>query len=332
MEIMKRKCLITENAVLNFFLLLIILLSSCGKDPDTGKPCFGCGRCKDFPEYDGYTFATFYSRGINRFAPCFNPKNHDEFVFYTIDYSTSKRQLVIGTISTKSERVILEDVRIGGQPKWGINGLIVFSSISDYKLYVISPDGKNYRAVTEIGGYLYPDWLDGEVVTAQYSERLSPPFFYSEVNINRWILDLPEHQQFRLGTNNALKEKAYLINAESPNIAVWSSSKNETITSKKSNGFNRIEGIAWHPNNKDIYYSTVKTGLFKINKEGKRENRLKKACDSRQYRYLSISADGQVIIVERVDAEQDENGNRHEKYDIVMMDINGNNEKKVFDN
>ena len=101
----------------------------------------------------------------------------------------------------------------------------------------------------------------------------------------------------------------------------------------ENNGRFQITGIDWHPNNIDIYYSTYREGLFKVNKNSKIVTKIKCGCDSRSYRYLSISPDGSKIIVERVDATEYQNntGSWTEEGKIIIMDIDGSNERNIFE-
>lgn len=322
------KTLILRFLTAGLFTLLLITFETCKKDKEI---CMACNKCENFPEPGG-GISTIKQKTNQRHAPCFNPSNPAEFIY--IKEAEYKYSLVKHNLSTKQESILLENVPIVGQPKWGKNGWIVFSQFSDYQIYILQDNGQLLTRITNGNAYLYPEWKNDAIIAAEFSFNLGVPYFYCELNKAGSIVDTFRNNRFTLGMINSIKEKAYLKSPDDPNISLgFENNSISTLTNDNFTGRNRIEGIFWHPNNQDIYYSTYREGLCKVNKNSKNVTKIRNGCDSRSYRFLSISADGKKILVERVDATDYHNstGSWTEEAKIYIMDIDGKNERNLFE-
>lgn len=307
--------------------LMCFLLQTCKKD----NICCKEEVCENFPKKEGIGVSIITQKPFQRHAPCFNPNNSDEFIYVKED--NNKYQLIKYNINSKIEIILLDNTVIVGQPKWGSNGWIVFTS-NDYQVNLLKDDGLNFKKITSVGYFLYPDWYNDSILSVEFSYNLGVPYFHCRINNIGQILDTIRNSSFTLGTVNKLNEEAYLEYRDNPNIIFKNANNNLfNLTSFNFNGRNRIEGIYWHLNNNDVFFSTYREGLYKINKNTRNNSKIKCGCDSRSYRYLSISPDGKKIIVERVDATnfQNKTGSWTEEGKIFIMDIDGKNERNVFE-
>jgi Tol biopolymer transport system component len=306
--------------------LLIFFQQGCKKDR---VKCLNCDKCENFPEPDG-GISTIKQKEFQRKAPCFNPNNGNEFIY--IKEEGRNQTLVKYNLSTNHETILLENAQIIGQPKWGKNKKIVYTG-TEFQINIINDNGNNHNVLTNNNSYLYPDWLNDSVISTEFSFNLGVPYFYCELSIIGNIIDTIRGSSFTFGSNNLQSENACLLYASDPNINIRKRGLFvSSLTNFENDGRNTITGICWHPNNSNIYYSTYREGLYVINKNTKERKKIRNGCDSRSYRFLSISPDGKKILVERVDATdyKNNNGNWTEEAKIYIMDIDGKNERDVF--
>lgn len=312
--------------------LLSLFCQTCKEDK------LGCSECNSKGEVDVCDSFPTATGGISivkpkpnqRFAPCFNPNDGSEFIY--VKEENFKQKLVKYNLNTEVETILLDATQIVGQPKWGKNGWITFSG-ANYQINLIKENGDMLHQITSSNFHLYPDWRNDSIIAFEFSFNLGVPYFYGELSLDGSIKDTIRNRSFTLGSMNYYGEGAFLIFRDNPNVNYFNNSKSVALTSFKFSGRNRIEGISWHPNSTDVYYSTYREGLYKVNINSKKVVKIRNGCDSRSYRYLSISPDGKKIIVERVDATdyQNTSGSWTEEAKIYIMDIDGKNEKNVFE-
>ncbi|MFN4785342.1 MAG: hypothetical protein ACK5EQ_05950 [Bacteroidota bacterium] len=305
--------------------MVCLFLQTCKKD----KVCRLDDKCENFPKPEG-GISTIKQKNIQKHAPCFNPNNSNEIVY--VKEENNKFQLIKFNIQSKVETVLLNNTNIVGQPKWGKNGWIAFIS-NDYQINLLKDDGSLNKKITSSNYYLYPAWVNDSSLSVEFSFNLGVPYFYCKINTNGLILDTIRNSSFRNGSVNSNNESAFQLYTANPSINLRLDKNVSQVIELENNGRFQITGIDWHPNNIDIYYSTYREGLFKVNKNSKIVTKIKCGCDSRSYRYLSISPDGSKIIVERVDATEYQNntGSWTEEGKIIIMDIDGSNERNIFE-
>ncbi|MCX6187456.1 MAG: hypothetical protein NTU43_10750 [Bacteroidetes bacterium] len=317
----------------SFIIISFVFVSSCEKDkqiinsPDNYCPV--CDSCANFiKDTLGGIPREAFELFDERKAPCFNPLDANEFVFIKEQDSSRKSSLVKYNMFTHNETTLLENILIDGQPKWGNNGLITF--INNYQICIIKADGSGFKRLTSFPYFEYPDWKNDSIIACKFTENLSYPNYYGELNIFTAKLDTLRNKYFNLGAFNRLHEKAYNKFWGDANIIYENIDSSVLLTNNSSDGKNEIVCISWHPNNQDIYFSKVINGIFKINKKSNTEILIKKGCNSRGYKLISMSPDGRKILVERVDATLENIKLIYLKSDIYIMDIDGRNEEKVF--
>lgn len=314
---------------LKYFFGIWLLVLLCFFLPNCKKTivCLDCDECMDFPEEsDGVNYINVYD-SVERRAPCYNPNDNNEFIFQKV--IAGKYSLVKGYINSKKEIVLLSNIKKFGQPKWGKNGWIVFS---DHQINIIREDGTKHSKITSSYYYLYPNWKNDSTISSQFSFNLAIPSFYCELNMKGEIIDTVRNGNFTLGCINRQNEAAYLTYRDDPNITIRSLSTNSILFKTNYNWDFRIQGIDWNMNNNDLYFSTIGDGLYKIAKNAKEHNRVRKGCDSKSYNYLSISPDGKNLLVEITDISylNKTKGELKVKVDIWIMDLETKQERKVF--
>jgi hypothetical protein len=294
--------------------------------------------CENFPEPEG-GISTIRQKPVQNHSPCFNPNNSNEIIYVKED--NGKYQLVKFNTQSKVVSLLLDSTIIVGQPKWGKNGWIVFSKL-DLNVYLIKDNGDSLKQITWYFENNYPSFLGDDKIFFSVSAETS--LGASGNKIIDWFgnrIDSLKAKDlggtFGINDINTNQIIASSICDNKSNCAIKYfdiGTKNyNSVYEFESSGRNAITGIFWHPNNDDIFYSTYREGLFKVNKNTKEVIKIKCGCDSRSYRYLSISSDGSKIIVERVDATdyQNKTGSWTEEGKIFIMDIDGKNEKNVVE-
>lgn len=288
------------------------------------KTCPGCQRCKDLIESP----VSIVDGDVQWKAPCYNPANGDEFVYYKVGLGV--HTLMKCNISTMEESVVLNNVRILSQPKWGRNGYIVFDDL-DFLLHIIKPDGSNHQVITPKPYFLYPDWKNDSTIVSMFQHTNANPNYRAEINIRATHLDTLKNLSAYHTAGNSIGEIALKKNSESPFVTYVNLAGTEKdLGDAKPGDGTSILGIAWSSNNTDIFYTQYRKGIFRVNKETEQVKRLKNACDTRSYRHLSISPDGKKILIERVNGESYPVDKVKETSHIYIMDIDGGDEELVL--
>jgi Tol biopolymer transport system component len=315
--------------------LMCLFFQTCKKD----KVCKQDEQCENFPKKEGIGVSIITQKPFQRHAPCFNPNNGNEIIY--VKEENNKYQLVKFNIQSKVETVLLDNTIIVGQPKWGENGWIVFSKL-DLNVYLLKENGDSLKQITTYFENNHPSFIGNTKVFISVGAETSPGASGNKIiDLEGNRVDSIKPQDFGrvYGINhvNKIIEVTSMGCENGGNCSIDYLNLSTKILTKLNefqfSGRNNLTGIFWHPNDEDIYYSTVREGLFKVNKSTKTLTKIKCGCDSRSYRYLSISPDGSKIIVERVDATdyQNKTGSWTEEGKIYIMDIDGNNEKNVFE-
>lgn len=330
----KIKWLIAQFHTTGLIALLCLLLPTCKKDYNDKKYT----DCENFAPSNGFGVGTIKQMSSQKHAPCFNPNNLEEFVY--VKEENNNYKLVKYDIQSKLETVLLDNTIVVGQPKWGRNGWIVFSGI-DLNVYLIKSNGDSLRKITTYFENNHPSFLGFDKIFASVGSETSTGasgnkiIDYSGKRVDSLLLTELEGLIW-LNHVNSLNEVCGSFKKDNKimiKILKYPNKTSSDYICKEFNGRIELTGIFWHPNNDDIYYSTYREGIFVLNKSSKNVTKIKCGCDSRSYRYLSISPDGNNIIAERVDATDYNiaNGSWTEEGKIVIMDIDGRNERNVFE-
>ncbi len=312
---MKKQLIITIFSLSTLFLIIF----SC-KNKET--ECLDCDVCEEFKGTKNNLNEILVNKNQELF-PFFNPNNSEEFIY--IKFSNNRYTLIKYNIKHSTADVLLTEADIASQPKWGKNGIVLFTD-SYQRLHLINSNGTNHRVLPIKGAIRYPEWKNDTIVTIEYTQKdLIPPHFFANLNILTNKLDVSKNNDANVIYNANVNEYAFhntvSLKAVANNLAY-------TIIDSVY-GIETIFDCKWGGDGSYIYFSTNKTGLFKVNKNTKAISKIKNACDTRYYRSLSISPDGKKMLVERVDAQLLK-GSPEEDAGIYLMDIDGKNEVKLF--
>lgn len=325
------------------FLSMVLGMISCRKDKVIPSPS---GDCQDFEIDQSFLGATIYSEDGEQFkTPCFNPINGNEITFFFKDQASGEFALYKYNISNK-QKIKITDAVIYGQPKWSKKGWIAYTRISPFSgyvdhIFIVKDNGDSLRQFTITKSNLYPAWsVDGNFLYWQYSPFLGYPYYLLKQGVNSNQTDTVFYDY--AGFNDISKDDI-LVSRISPtpsqNIYISTTSLNNfNFENQIGIGFTSIEGLSWHPNGTDFFYSEyVNGGLKKFNINTKQFQTIFCHCDSKYYRSPSCSPDGMKLAVERVNQEMeyDNNGNFTGKIlmksKIVLIDLHTLSETVILE-
>jgi len=319
---------INTTKLIGLLALLVFLYPSCKDDDVCTTPSF---KCEDFPERQGGgIFGPIIQKPNQRKSPCFNPNNPNEFIY--INIINNKQSIVKRNLASAVEEILVTDVSIITPPDWGLNNKIVYVD-RNYQLYTIDLNNSNAISQHTFQYYqLYPRWLNDSIIVCQYSFNLGRPYFRMSLNINNNEFDTLRDQTFNLGDVSIEEKLAFLEYGGDPNILIYNGTESIKLSADELTGPNSIVGLSWIDAN-SVVYSTYRTGVFTINTDNKAKKCIKSSCDTRSYRHLSVSANGDKLLAERVDATdyRPDDAGWTEESKIVIMNIDGSDEKVLFE-
>jgi|SRR5690554_342514 len=251
--------------------------------------------CMDYPD-SIYIYSHAWGRYQYR-TPYFNPNNSNEFIYSYYDYEDNIQQLIKYNLVTK-QKLILANLGVYKQPKWGRNGWIAFSNL--HHVHVIRENGSGYRQVTNQDQNISPFWHGDNLYWLNTNP--SGPSFTVRQNINNPSIDTVTEE---LGfINNAVLNDVILVKGGSYSFNGTPLFNPSNFTSISGWPNNSINGLTWHPSGEFFYTSHFfgdnkdERGLFKITLSGQSE-RIMEYCQSKRYSNISCSSDGKYIIGER---------------------------------
>ena len=255
---------------------VVVFFSRCKKDTAVVMPVQDCDVCNNFkPIPDSVIIgSTLYSEHNREYEPYFNPDNSDEFVYVSVKngsfYSLAKHNL-----KTNKDSIILNNAA-AIEPKWGKNGLITFTSFG-WDIFTITENGNTITQLTNTQNNLFSGFTTDNNVF-YYHREYSLTNGLKIRNLQGVLIDSlnfegPLHSGISrtMDVNNKNEAVASFGESTTGDIII----KVFNLTTKKITEIFRekdtksknseITGIAWHPNNEDIYFSRWRLGLFKIN-------------------------------------------------------------------
>lgn len=328
---------INTTKLIGLLALLVFLYPSCKEDDVCTTPSF---ECEDFPERQGGgIFGPIIQRPNQRKSPCFNPNNPNEFVYVKIE--NNFKSLVKSNITTGEQVVLLENANIVGQPSWGNNNIIAFT-LSDLRVYLLDTRDLKIKALTQSLESNHPKiYQDSFILFTVFAETIEGASGLKRINLNGQRLDSIQVGDLK-GYNMTVSlfdcsnDFVYGVFGNEQNYGIYSIDYEnrtlEALSTKPFEGNNNIVGVSSFRND-FILYSTYRTGLFKISIAAKKESCIKKSCDSRSYRHLSVSPEGTKLLAERVDATdyRPDDGGWTEESKIVIMNIDGSDERVLLE-
>lgn len=253
-------------------------------------------------------------------------------------YTNSGNPLLNGlykySFTTATTQQLTTGLNIFNQPKWGKNGWIVFNVINgaDREIYKIKSNGDSLKKLTSGHPDLFPEWNFNatKIIFNRATYLASPSSKIFIANDTGLVLDSIDNQYFNFGSCNKLDELACPPKSKL-NFGITSinlASKLETLLYNQTDN-NAIQGITWHPNGEDVYFTTLYNGLYKVSKTSKQLSLVKSFCTSKSYSFITFSQDGLFMLVERIDARV-VNCNPWYKSTIYKVSIDGKAETKII--
>lgn len=341
---------------LSHILLFILLILSC-RDTDEMDQNEQCNRysgantaCNDFDPaacmrgiLPTLTFPAFS-------APCFNPLNDQQFT--CLEFHSGQTSLIIVDLSTNRKTVVLDNFPILGQPSWGKQGWITFSTLH-WKVYKVYQDGTGLQQLTYSKRDLGPEF-DPSGTKIMYGRYMD--FTRDQVEQNPELVNLQKMMVIDLEGNDVdslcrkvtdycLPASFYtwidhnsFISERGPNsdgsiygLSVFDLEGNETILHNWFHeGKNTIEDIAYDIAMQKVYFTTWREGLQVTDLNGSEIRTIKRSCDTRNYKYISVSGDGQKLLSAKTEAEVIGPCEAEAVTYIVLMDADGCNEERIM--
>ncbi len=319
---------------------LSIFLFSCKEKEgteDVPAYCAACEPCESF--YLPWSPIPYPTRPLpkQRYSPCFNPNDGNDFVYVDQDLEAKTTMLIKYNLLTQQQAILLPQVGIVEQPKWGKNGWIVFSDGTN--IFKLRDNGDSLTQLTFEGTNQDPNIFEDKIMFT-YTGGMS-----GTAGVK--TMDMQGNNRVNIAINGTLKKN--VINGLGEiagslggyRLATYhlATKQQQTYLANDTGYFKRIiSDKCWHPNNTDIYFiaapigenDTTRLGINKINKHTQQETLVKNVCATRAYNYLSISPDGTKLLVERSNVTLLPDSARLMGSDIYIMDSDGRNERKVL--
>ena len=303
------------------FSLLLFGVLSCKKDKTPPS-----GECIDFKFAETSIVYSIVSEG-RCVQPCFNPNNSNEFVYYYFDVSGNVKLKKYNILTQQNSEIVTFDKKVSGQPKWGKNGWIAFTSLSGgyvEHIYVVKENGDSLRQFTENTHNLYPFWDDSENPNLYwaYSPNLSETVLLKQ-NLNQTY---PDTVGDYFGASDVLNMK--WLHSLNPSFGYHNLNDENPYTSDNFIHLSNftipfgLTGLCWFNNNSYFFFTSIKDGLYQVNSLTGQKNKLISFCDSKRYETISCSSNGKYLVAERVDSTVDhEQGKIFEKRKIYLINL-----------
>jgi hypothetical protein len=164
-------------------LLGLILLTSCKKDktPFPLEPPYNdlehgwMDEPTESDFVDPQTVTPYFTNYKYQYrVPQFNPNNPDEIIYFYENNEENLQQLVKYNLKTTQKTVLINNMRIIGEPAWSRQGWIAFAHFPSYQMYLVKDDGTGLMQFTEDVTNLYPQWsADGNYLYWGYAAVLA---------------------------------------------------------------------------------------------------------------------------------------------------------------
>jgi len=305
---------------------LIGLFIGCAVDP----PIYSTGNCDQVvidSQMHPCIITNFAEGPIQYKAPFFNPIDSSEFVYIEINHDSGYSRLCTFNYVTHQKQILKTDVDDEVQPKWNINNKIIFGVNS--KIYLINSNGTGFQQLTFNGLDFWPEWINTDTIcftdnnsgigaslsiTLNHLDTITlSPLVLASVSSNKII-----------ATTNGSRDAPDIIISDIDSLN-WKLLPVNTFNS----GYDRIEGISWHPNNFQIYYTKYTLGIFMVDILDEKFTQVVSGCFGAWYKFIDISPQGNKIIAEKIITDY-ENCTYFLNSSIVLMNIDGSGEETIL--
>ncbi|MFM2194744.1 MAG: hypothetical protein RL092_344 [Bacteroidota bacterium] len=303
---------------------LLGCINSCTYDNLEYGGCPDVEGCADIPNSTSFTGYQEYKMGVHYGAPCFNPSNPNEFVYFEQDWRTGlpENKLVFHNIEAHESHVILEDVLIIDEPIWTVRNEIYFLH-SSWDIYRIKPDGSGYENVTNRGGCLYPTLKpDGTLLYFYYNP--------SNENPNGLILNTDNLEVIDTISANSCSDWSVLNDLATGEGSTFVgiqdifNNQHQIIYDYEIPNYTKaVWDVKFSNNGKELFYSAYTLGIHKVDIASHSHTQLKWGCDTRDFRSISMHPNGKQILVQLVKNEKISESRINVTSEIWMMSTDG---------
>lgn len=330
-----------------FFILLFTGLLACRKDKPIPSPVSNNSECSVF-DWGNQTVAMtwFTNERFQYQTPYFNPKNTNEFVYNYKDYELNEYKLMKYNLQTGVKTELANNVKIISQTKWSRKGWIAFDNVynQNYQLWIVKENGDSLRQLTNSIYNLFPAWdSTGFNLYWQYSPVLGHPYYFLKKDLNSSTVDTVLRNGdanngyvslAEFSNSNKLIAKTHILNKNSIGLSTASFNFSNLID-LDTEFLNKLTGLTWSSDNETTYFTIHHNGLYNLNTYNSNYIKLMDFCDTKRYKSISCSPDGEKLIGERVDSylAKDNKGNPTgqivENSSIYIIDLETLEETKI---
>ena len=323
------------SSVLVCFVLLLLSVWQCKKDAQiiVQSIPFDCRQidtnCPSSP------FGTIYLGPVKNCSPFFNPNNSDEFLYVEIDTLGNSTIVIYNLLSKQKKYVIAKNHYTFSAVNWSKNNWILYGDYTDHQIYKIKTDGTNLTKLTNASGWFsYPVSTSVNEILASFS-NLNSQNYMVKMDFNGNIYDSIQNGYYEMGNISNCYQLACLDNSTPLRSAITVRDTGRIksfvyIPIDDKNRNSSLLSIAWHPNCEDIYFTNIYLDINKVNIRSYKQNIVKMGCYLDRYGVISISPDGNKIIAEKMHHYFDTLCHEYYNTDLVILNIDGTNEQKVF--
>ncbi len=273
-------------------------------------------------------------------TPCFNPLNSNQVVYYRYDNSKIEVGFEIWVVDlcTNDRKKIADNALYGID--WGASGWIAYTA-DDQNIYKIKPNGDSLTQLTFIGEYnRYPKWdLKGGRIA--YNCQIGNNSHFIILNTNTWARDTVA-DLWTSGAWNWLDENRLTYATASWNSTTGVTTQYLRIFDLQNKQSTLLHTLNIADNNDSLLISTdyalninsivwcaygtigrtnINTGQFKIIKSAYRQESFYNAV---------VSGDQKFILFDLRSRKLIDNCHYDSDYGLYIMDLNGQNHRRIM--
>ncbi|MEX1001648.1 MAG: hypothetical protein WDZ35_05995 [Crocinitomicaceae bacterium] len=325
-----------KNLLRNSFLgfLVISAMVGCRKDTPVVEEANETdsttvvNNCQDLPPESGIGYQ-YEKNGPQYLAPCFNPNNSNEFVYLRTG-TASVAELVKYDLLSNTETVLCNSINIISKPDWGRTGWIIFTT-ADFHVWKIFEDGSGLQQVTlEQAQKPIFDFEGERFLVMSHEVQLSNDFrpiydlFGNLVDSVKYVFNniYTGYPYYSLNSSFNTCFQFYSDHDYPGNsrIGICKIQEDSLIQELNSFIYDGDIGSLVCANNA-IYYSEYWGSIYKIDLNTLITSIFKEGCQTQSDYVLSLSPDGNKMLVERMFFTLGENMIVDEQHEIWLIDL-----------
>ena len=260
-------------------------------------------------------------------------------------------KLIKHDLETGIETELANNVKIITQPKWSKKGWIAFDNVFDqnYQIWIIKDNGDSLTQFTNKKYNFYPVWdAVGTNLYWRHSPVLGVPTYFLKQGLYNSNIDTimanddiyDGYTSYNdISINNILVSNIFINNNSHIACTSINNISFNSLINLNEEDLYGLTGLSWSNNNEIVYFTVYNNshndGLFKIDIISGNYEKLIEFCNSKRYKQISCSNNGEKIIGERIDSyliknsENEATGEIVENSSIYLIDLITFEETKV---